>query len=276
MQESLKVHVVIQDPDNLGPKAQCFIQHPNSKQNQTTNLEQLYTLLTLQDLIRDQINTNRRLINQLINKLGIQNPSSIATLKTKPLELFYYLDADGGDQSLSDSLISINERVLQNSGRIHTFAGPKACGSAGFGFLTSQATSRYHTLETITGISLNMLETYFVSHTDELESDFTLFDQMGSLIRRKITKLKDTVINSSQLQNKSELINVIETQLSDPQNHSSTIILDSNQLIEYNISTLSLNYYEQLNQILQMSELEATICIQQVYDFLNESIITTH
>ena len=276
MLESLKIHIVVDQTETLEPQAYCFLTNIERGINHRTNLEQISRLITLQDLVRDKVNQNQKLISQITRKLGIQNQASIQKLQNSPLEVFYYLNADGGNQQLSDAFESINKRVSLNGGNILSFTGPNVCGSTGFAFFTGEPHTRYHMYQTVAGISLNLLESYFLAQEATLESDFELFYQMQDIVNKKRQKIRDIILDSSEKKHNEDLRIEIQSQMEDESNTNQKVILNSTQLKEFSISYLKPNHYDNLSQHLTLKELELTLCIQKVYDFLNEQSITYH
>ncbi len=277
MPESIKIHIVIDQTETLEPETHCYISDPEQQTNYRTNINQIDTILTLQELLKNNIQKTRSTIDHITAKLGLHRPTQLYKLQNLPIEVFYYLDADGGNEYLSSVVEGINTRVTQNHGHIYSFTGAYSCGSAGFAFFSGGRNhTRYHSYHSKAGISLNMLESYFISQQDELETEFEHFEEMQKIINKKKNKIQEVIIGSSSLEITTPLKQELDQQMGQKDNHHQQVILNSQQLSEFQISTMHPNHYENLFTHLNPSELELTLCIQRVYDFLNSQSITYH
>jgi len=275
--QKINAHIVIDQTETIEPKASCFLSDTINQTNYRTNLDQLTTLLTLQDLLNSEdTESNRLLINKLQYKTRIKLRSTVERLKDAIFDVFYYINADGGDQNLSDSLESINQRILKTNGQCVSFISQKACGSGGIAFFTSSNQHRYHSYDVTAGISLNLLEAYFYENQTELESDFTLFNQMQNIVTRKIGKLENIVVSACSPLMQIPAERFIKSQLNSEQNTRQQIIMNHNQLSEFEISHLNPNHFENLSKHIDNDNLELTLSIQKVYDFLEANSITYH
>lgn len=275
--ESIRTHIVIDQADSLEPQAHCYISDHINHVNYKTNLDQLLTIMTLKDVLNSEENeSNQRLIDRLTLKTNIKLNETIRILKKVPFEIYYYINSDGGDQNLSDTLESLNQRVIESNGRCFSFISEKACGSGGIAFFTSSNNYRYHSYGVISGISLNMLEAYFYCKQNELETDFELFYQMQEVVNKKRSKMQNIVVSGCSPSMKQHAYSDIQSQLESEENIQQKIILNEEQLRTYGISTLNSNHFDNLSNHISPEDLELTLCIQKVYDFLETHSLTYH
>jgi len=274
---ALRTHIVIDQTESLEPQAYCYLSDYINGTNYRTNLEQLSTIITLKDLLNSETNeSNDRLIQRLQQKTNIHLQETITRLREVPFEIFYYINSDGGDQNLSDTLESINQRVISSDGRCLSFISQKACGSGGIAFYTSSNNYRYHSHNVTTGISLNMLEAYFYEKQDELEADFELFYQMQTIVNKKRNKMESIVVSACSPSMQMAATKEVRSQLEQAGNKQQKIILNQRQLHELGISTQNSNHFENISKHIATKELSLTLSIPKVYDFLEANSITYH
>ena len=275
--DAIRTHIVIDQAESLEPQVHCYISDHINKVNYRTDLDELLSIMTLKDALNSEENdSNKRLIHRLQLKTNIRLNETINILKEVPFEIYYYINSDGGNQNLSDTLESINQRVINSNGRCLSFVSEKACGSGGIAFFTSSNNYRYHSYGVISGISLNMLEAYFYCKKDELETNFELFYQMQEVVNKKRSKMQNIVVSGCSPSMRTHAYTDIQSQLESEENINQKIVLTEEQLRTYGISTLNSNHFDNLSNHINAEDLELTLCIQKVYDFLETHSLTYH
>ena len=273
--QSLRTHIVIDQSESIEPRAYCYISNPLTKTNHQTSLEQLSTIFTLKELLNQHpTETNSRLIQALQIKTGLYLKETIERLKTHPLQIFYYLDSDGGDQHMSDTIEGLNDFVKKSQGQSISLVANAACGSSGIAFFTSSNNHRFHSSHSVSGISLNMLESYFLANLSELQEDFEYFYQMQQIVINKQTKINQLILESST-QDIESLRTEILKQTTNANNHHQ-VKLSNDQLKKYGISTEQNNHFETISQFLPPEEIQLTLEIPKVYDFLESNSCSYH